>query len=650
METHFISEDADQHQSNMEMWKNQIQSLNSEHLVELINGLEDEWCIGVKNSTDISSDLGYQKFFLPEEINPATNKPYRVDIELLSAKHKRMLTQLGQIYHRAESLEISDYEPDDDGLKVSVRINRLIDQVDDAFQIVFRNTRIYERINNPTYVPVNPETDHSLFRCSTINVDELTPYQQAIVAVLNHTYTNNIRRYKGYCCTQIVTPEGHSTRAWKPARSIQEEVHSFAQKETNFDTWKNLTSRGSGFNDVINHLSRCSDMQFPEISKNRHVWSFKNGVFIGKEWTPATGRYEATFYNYESKQFKCLDPTIVSCKYFDQMFEDYSHVDDWWDIPTPYFQSILDYQGFDENVAKWMYVMGGRLCFDVGDMDGWQIAMYCKGVARTGKSTLLTKVFRKFYEAEDVRVLSSNSEKQFGLSAIYDGFMFIAPECKSNMSLNQAELQQIISGEDVSLAIKHEKAKSMRWTTPGCMAGNELPDYKDASGSILRRLLVFNFPKQVKDNDTDPQLDDKLERELPAILLKCVRAYLDYGQRYANRDAWAVVPKYFKEIQKQVAMVTSSLTNFLESSLVIRDKDLFVPQSLFVQAFTQHCAQSNLGKPKFNPDFYAGPFSSYGIEVREEAVSYKGRAYRKAPVIYGLDVVNENEEIITSGY
>jgi hypothetical protein len=332
------------------------------------------------------------------------------------------------------------------------------------------------------------------------------------------------------------------------------------------------------------------------------------------------------------------------------MFESYDHIEDWWDIPTPYFQSIMDYQGFDENVAKWMYVMGGRLCFDVGDLEGWQIAMYCKGVARTGKSTLLTKVFRKFYEAEDVRVLSSNSEKQFGLSGIYDGFMFIAPECKSNMSLNQAELQQIISGEDVSLAIKHEKPKSIKWTTPGCMAGNELPDYKDASGSILRRLLVFNFPKQVKDNDTDPQLDDKLERELPAILLKCVRAYLDYGQKYANRDAWAVVPKYFKEIQKQVAMVTSSLTNFLESSLVIRDKDLYVPQSIFVQAFSQHCSQANLGRPKFNPDFYAGPFSSYGIEVRDEAVSYKGRAYRKQPVIYGLDVVNENEEIVTSGY
>jgi hypothetical protein len=434
-------------------------------------------------------------------------------------------------------------------------------------------------------------------------------------------------------------------------RTIEAELYMFSQKETNRTNWENLTSRGSTISDVIRHVSKCYDIQFPEIVKNRHVWSFKNGLLIGKEYIPTTGKYRSKFYSYDSKEYQCLDPTIVSCKYFDQVFEAYEHIEDWWDIPTPYFQSILDYQGFDKNVARWMYVMSGRLCYDVGDLDGWQIAMYCKGVARTGKSTLLTNVFQKFYEAEDVKTLSSNSEKQFGLSAIYDGFMFIAPECKSNMSLNQAELQSIISGEDVSVAVKHEKAKSIKWTTPGCMAGNELPDYKDASGSILRRLLVFDFPKQVKDKDADPHLNNKLAGEIPAILMKCIRAYIEYGQKYADKDAWAVVPAYFKKIQKQVAMVTSSLTNFLESSAVDRGTNLFVPQQVFTPAYTIHCTQTlNLGKPRFNPDTYAGPFSSYGVDVREEAVTYKGRSYRKQPVFYGVDVVDDNEDILRNGY
>lgn len=655
MATHYISEDADELQSNMEIIKNKVQSINSDELLKLLEQQEKEWDMGIKNNTSIPSELGYKRFFRPEEINPVTGKPFRVDMEHTASSHRRVISLMGQMFHRATALEISDYEPNDDGLNVSFRINRLIEQVDDAFQIVFRHARIYERINNPTCQPLNTECDPVLYRCNTTALDTLSPYQQSLISFLNHTYTNNIRRYKGYCCTQIITPDGYTTRAWKPNRSIETEVFMFSQKETNRANWENLTSRGNTINDVIRFVSKCHDMQFPEISKNRHVWSFKNGIFIGKdiakERVPATGKFRSNFYSYESKEYKCLDPTIVSCKYFDQMFESYDHLEDWWDIPTPYFQSILDYQGFDKDVSRWMYVMGGRLCFDVNDLDGWQIAMYCKGVARTGKSTLLTNVFQRFYEAEDVKTLSSNSEKQFGLSGIYDGFMFIAPECKNNMSLNQAELQSIISGEDVSVAIKHEKPKSIKWTTPGCMAGNELPDYKDASGSILRRLLVFDFPKQVKDHDADPRLTNKLAKEIPAILLKCVRAYVEYGQKYADRDAWAVVPAYFKKIQKQVAMVTSSLTNFLESSAVDRDLKLFVPQSVFTPAYTLHCTQTlNMGKPRFNPDAYAGPFSSYGIEVREEAVTYKGRSYRKQPVFYGVDVIDENEEILTNGY
>ena len=78
-----------------------------------------------------------------------------------------MNLQLGQLYHRADKLKILDLDDGDDN-KISVRINRLIDQVDDAWQIVFRHTRIYERINNPTYIPINPETDPSIFRCSTL--------------------------------------------------------------------------------------------------------------------------------------------------------------------------------------------------------------------------------------------------------------------------------------------------------------------------------------------------------------------------------------------------------------------------------------------------------------------------------------------------
>ena len=637
--THYIDENVNVEATSMELWRNQIQTLTPDQLVQYLTYLETEWSIHTRSDSHVSFQLGYRKFFNPGDLDSTTGMPMRVDMESISLKQKREMELLSALFHRARALDVSDKEFGEER-KISERINSVIEQVDDAFQIVFRNTRIYERINNPTYAPNNPETDPSLFRCSTMGkVDDLSAYQQAIISVLDKTYKETIRRYKGQCCQQFKTSEGHNTRAWNTTMTIQDYVYSVAQKEINFDLWKNLTSKGAGFNDVIRHLENCNDMQFPEITKNRHVWSFKNGIFIGKRFVPDTGKFDCKFYTYESREFKCLDPTIVSCKYFDKHFEDYSKVDDWRDIPTPYLQSILDYQCFEKEVCDWVYIMGGRLCFDVNEMDGWQIIPFFKGIARSGKSTLITKVFKKFYESDDVKTLSNNIEKKFGLSSIYNAFMFIAPEVKGDLSLEQAEFQSIVSGEDVSIAVKHQAAISAEWTTPGVLGGNEVPNWRDNSGSVLRRLLPWNFAKQVKN--ADPTLEDKLDEEIPAILLKCIRAYLEYSQKFRNKDIWNVVPAYFKNIQKQVAMVASTLHNFLESTNIKFGEELKCPQKIFVQIFNQHCTANNLGKPRFNSDFYAGPFSSRDIEVRDHEDTYNGKFYSNQPFIFGLDVVSE---------
>lgn len=637
MATQFIGDNINHEEANSAMWANQIQTFNNEQLVQFLDQLEHTWKIHERNNSYVSQRIGYDNFFSPAEL-AEDGYPQVVDIERVHGKFVRMRNHLCELYHRASALKMMDIEDDND-VKISVRVNRLIDQVDDAWQIVFRNARISERVNNPTYVPINPESDPSIFRVSTITKpEELSPFQQSIMQTLNYLYENNIRRYKGQCCTEIRTATGCSTRAWKPIMSIQEFVYSVAKKEVWFDLWKNLTSRGCGHRDVTTHLTNCMDMQFPDIVKNRHVWSFTNGVFIGKKWSDTTGLYTSVFYPYESTEFKNLDQSVVSCKYFDQAFDNYEHLPNWYDIPTPHFQSVLDYQGFDEDVAKWAYIMGGRLCFDVNDMDGWQVIPFLKGVARSGKSTLITKVFRKFYGAEDVRTLSNNVEKKFGLSAIYDSYMFIAPEVKNDLALEQAEFQSIVSGEDVSIAVKCEKAKSIEWKTPGILGGNEVPQWKDNSGSILRRILTFNFGKQVKDADTS--LDDKLELELPVILQKCVRAYLEYAQRYADKDVWNVVPEYFKKVQRQVAMVTSTLENFLHSPEIEMDPKACCPKTEFIAKLNQYCTLNNLGKPKFNYDFYAGPFSQRDIAVRHHTMLYKGKMIANQEFIFGINLVD----------
>jgi len=637
--THFIDKDPNKYEALVQLQKEHIQSMKEDQVNDVINKFEQAWSLKTNDFRN-ARELGYRQFVHPDNFDEHGNpNPGQIDILAIKGIRDKQRTFLINLKNHARDLKIHKNEPNDDGMTIMRRINNILKQLSDGYDNIRRHYTSFERVEYPT-AGSKFSTSGDPSTMDEEEVENSTPFQKCLLHSLDQTYKAGYRRYKGQCCEEIRTIEGYRTRAWQPKFTIEQFVYSLSQKDDDFTMWKNFTSRGNVYRDVVDNMSKCVDAQFPEITKRRHVWSFRNGVFVGKEWIPDRGVYDCCFYSYESKEFRCLDPTIIACKYFDQQFDDFSHIEKWQDIPTPFFDSVLQYQNFEKDVCDWAYVMGGRLCYDVGELDAWQVIPFFKGIARSGKSTLITKVFKKFYENEDVGTLSNNIEKKFGLSAIKDSFMFIAPEVKGDLALEQAEFQSMVSGEDVSVAVKNKTAVSIEWNVPGVLGGNEVPNWKDNSGSVLRRILTWNFAKQVRE--ADPQLDEKLNRELPIILLKCVRAYLDYSNRYKDKDIWNVVPEYFKKIQKQVAMVASSLHNFMESTLIKYDKDLFVPQKLFIQVFNQHCQANNLGRHKFTQDFYAGPFSSRDIEVREEVVTYNGRTYPNQPVIYGLDVVDES--------
>ena len=552
---------------------------------------------------------------------------------------------MNEIRFRCKELGVTgegtiDYDGNEYAL--GLRVERLVEHYNDAYETLLYHARVLSRINEPMQVPPRLDADGSTHRYSTMDEsdEKKSSWQDLILYLLGELKHRRYKRYREQCFREIKTSSGKSTRAWEPVCDISKFVYSTTQKEDKYDMWKHLTNKGSTVRDTVSFLCTTMDVQFPDIEKNRTVWSFQNGIFIGKYLE--NEKYVSRFIEYDSDEYDRLDPTIVACKYFDMHFDN-TPVNDWYDIPTPHMQSIMDYQRFPEDVCRWLYVFCGRLCYDVNDLDGWQVIPFLKGIAGTGKSTII-KVCKKFYDPDDVKTLSNNIEKKFGLDSIHDGFMFISPEIKGDMALEQAEFQSLVSGEDMSIARKNLKAKSLTWKVPGILAGNEMPGWKDNSGSILRRILVWAFPRQVEDSKTDPQLENKLEAEVPMILHKCVRAYLEYSNKHKSQDIWNVVPAYFKGIRNQVAMVTSVLQNFLSSEKVVFGKDCAVPQKLFVHTLKQHCQDNNLGQPRFTPDFYQCAFAARELEVRIVSQVHNGRSFINQPFIFGIDIVSEESQ------
>jgi hypothetical protein len=286
----------------------------------------------------------------------------------------------------------------------------------------------------------------------------------------------------------------------------------------------------------------------------------------------------------------------------------------------------------------------GRMLYEVGSLDAWQVVAFLLGTANSGKSTV-HNIIKIIYATEDVGIMSNNFQKTFGLADIYDKFVFIAPEIKKDWNIDQAEFQEIVSGGKVNVNVKHQPSITVEWKTTGMLAGNETPGFIDNSGSISRRIVVTRFDKKV--TQSDPMLHKKLENEIDCILKKANIIYLKYVNEYGDHDLWQdVLPEYFLETQKMMCSASNSLHSYLESDLLRYGEELSVPYEDFFKRFNMYCTENNYPKQKINVDFYRSLFNKYDLTVTGKVSRrYMGKMYKNTTFIQGVDF-QECEEIV----
>jgi GTPase SAR1 family protein len=454
-------------------------------------------------------------------------------------------------------------------------------------------------------VPIVP----GLTQFRILEPDELNDYQKLIMHMLAEAKMRGFRKFNGDCYVQRYTDRQEYTHAWERSCSIKDFVYEACNKELVFDVWRFMTQNRSNASAVIDYLSNCKDPEFPDLIKDRHVFSFSNGVYISKHWDGE--RFRDVFWPYDSD--RKLPCNIVSCKYFDLPFDDYANVEDWYDIPTPHLQTIMEFQEWPEDVCRWMYVFIGRLLYEVGEIDCWQVIPFLKGTAGSGKSTIVLKVCANLFDKADVGILSNNIERKFGISAFVDKYLFVAPEIKADLQMEQAEFQSIVSGEDIQVNVKFQKAHSVEWHVPGILAGNELPNWGDNSGSFSRRAIIFEFLKQVKNGDME--LARKLDREMAAILKKCNRGYLETATQYARDNVWNHLPAYFRQTRSELEEAANSAEHFLSSGKMVFGKDLHCRYDDFVAAYREHAKAFNFPFKKISKDLWNTPFQKRTMRV-----------------------------------
>lgn len=305
------------------------------------------------------------------------------------------------------------------------------------------------------------------------------------------------------------------------------------------------------------------------------------------------------------------------------------------------------------SVKNIFYALVGRLHYNVGEFDNWQVIAFLKGLANTGKSTVI-KIIQSFYDPQDVQVLSNNVERRFGLEPIMSKFLYVAPEVKDNFGLDQAEFQSMVSGDPMSISRKFKLAITRTWAVPGILAGNTPPKWADKSGSIARRVVTFPFDCPVRI--TDSTLEEESKKETPYIQRKANLAYhslVKYLQTQENKSIWSLMPQKLQRAKQDLHMSCSQLGHFVKENdeiVVASGPDRmtkFVPWEFFLTKLHEFNIQK---RQHIAGHLEAKEFIEFFATLKVEVVFdespsgqpnqrpwYYDQHIYKSPFLYGMD-------------
>ncbi len=461
--------------------------------------------------------------------------------------------------------------------------------------------------------PVTPET---IFWYSPLDSNDMAPYHYLLLFLLGELSRRRYRRFEGYVYQQVFI-DSNPTHAWEEKCEIKKMVRLLCDKESHCEMWKHCNT-GGNFEQSVKYLTNCCDPEFPDLNVKRRVWSFTDGIYDASD---------DTFRTYDQD----IDDHLVSCKIIYKGFQDtyYRTPSDmtsrlgFSELETPLFDSIFEPQRWDSVMLWWMFVFIGRLFYEVSELDSWQVIPFMKGVAGTGKSTVI-KVIQMMYNRADVGVISNNIERKFGLSTIYNKTIFVIPEVKGDFAMDQADFQSMVTGEILSMPVKNGSPVTGTWTTPGIMAGNESVAWEDKSGSISRRIVVFPFPNKIPVGKCNTGLVDEIkDSEMPRIIRKSALAYQEAVRKYDTGDIWQALPPRIREEKKKLQYSTNPLFAFINSDNVELSDDEYTLESIFVTKLKSFATMKFPNSTiTFNEDFYSYIFGDFGLEIRKESLPW----------------------------
>ncbi len=458
------------------------------------------------------------------------------------------------------------------------------------------------------------------------------PQMQLALSMLRQLSVFGYRRYRDSVMKPVMI-HGRYTYSWTRLCGIEEFVWDNINSHLHAENFEWAMNGKSNIQFCVEFLKKCGQHEFPELIKERRIHAFRNAVYI-TAIMDESGEFQrqshVIYFNEphappetDSVLMRMTASGAVAACFHDCDFPPRRGTDGKPEAHAPTFERISTHQRWIEDVKEWFRAACGRMLHPIGStpspktLEKWQIFWLFLGVGNSGKSTTIDNIVYNFFDSEDIVYIQNNLEKQYGWSKCKGRYMWLAPEIKGDFAdhCDQAQFQQVVEGGRLASAKKYavETTEFDPFDLPGMMGANETIEFHDNGESVSRRRVDFYFGTPVQR--VDPDMPEKLKKELGSIIYICNEAYIRKTIEVKGR-IWDSLPDYFLELRKENAAATNALEHFLQHGRLEYHPTYYITQTEFQRRFVDHCKENDLHNRKsLKKDYYQGPFFKRQITV-----------------------------------
>lgn len=156
----------------------------------------------------------------------------------------------------------------------------------------------------------------------------------------------------------------------------------------------------------------------------------------------------------------------------------------------------------------------------------WQLFLEVTGPGGSGKS-ILAEIATMLAGEDNATSASIETLESPRERAALIGFSLIRLPDQEKWSGDGAGLKAITGGDAVSVDPKYQNAYSTHIPAVILAVNNNPMRFTDRSGGVSRRRVIIHFPEQIAPEERDPQLKDKIARELAVIVRQLMQQFSD---------------------------------------------------------------------------------------------------------------------------